>query len=407
MDGNSSQKTEEGHKRSFEFEKSINNINNIGLILEIGRQESMEEEQSKPNQRKRKIFAFILFPLLIIIGAITLYLYLQYKKTHLSTDDAFIDGRIHAIASKVPGTVRTLYVSDNQRVKKNDLLVEIDPVDYEVIVKEARAGLETERMKLHQIRDGVDTVKKQLAELIASLEAARANLDLQEATYRLAEVDFKRQETLFNKEVVPRDAYDKAKTNFEVTAAQVRAAKERVRQTEASIETQRALIRQTESGIPPQEATIQQKEAGLKAAQLNQGYTKIYAPSNGYVTKRTVEVGNQIQAAQPLLSIVPLKQVDLWVTANYKETQLERVKPGQRVMIKADTYPDKEFYGRVNSIMAGTGSVFTLLPPENATGNYVKVVQRIPVKIDLDEGSDPDHLLRIGMSVVPTILVEN
>ena len=364
------------------------------------------EEKEKPNRRKRKIVAFVLFPLLILIGAGALYLYLQYEKTHVSTDDAFVDGRIHVIASKVPGTVRTLHVSDNQLVKKKDPLVEIDPVDYEVSVKEAQASLETEQMKLHQIRDSVDTVKKQLVQLLAVLETARGNLELQETNYRQSEIDFKRAETLWKKEVVPKDAYDKAKTNYEVTGAQVKVAKESVRQAEASIETQRALIRQTESGIPPQQAQIQQKEAVLKAAQLNRGYTRLYSPADGYVTKRTVEVGNQIQVAQPLMSVVPLKQVDIWITANYKETQLARVKPGQKVKIKADTYPSKEFYGRVNSIMAGTGSVFTLLPPENATGNYVKVVQRIPVKIELDQGSDPDHLLRIGMSVVPTILVE-
>ncbi len=367
----------------------------------------MEEKKEKPNRRKRKIFAFVLFPLLLIAGAVTLYFYLQYKKTHVSTDDAFVDGRIHVIASKVPGTVRTLYVNDNQSVKKNDPLVEIDPVDYDVSVKEAQASLETEEMKLHQIRDSVDTVKKQLSQLLAGLETARGTLELQEANYRQAEVDFKRAETLWKKEVVPKDSYGKAKTNYDVTAAQVKVARENVRQAEASIETQKALIRQTESGIPPQQAQIRQKEAALKTAQLNRGYTRLYSPADGYVTKRMVEMGNQIQVAQPLMSVVPLKQVDVWITANYKETQLEGVKPGQRVKIKADTYPNKEFYGRVNSIMAGTGAVFTLLPPENATGNYVKVVQRIPVKIELDQGSDPEHLLRIGMSVVPTILIEN
>jgi membrane fusion protein (multidrug efflux system) len=358
----------------------------------------MEKKEEKPNQRKRKIFAFIVFPFLMMIGAVTLYFYLEYKKTHISTDDAFIDGRIHAIASKVPGTVKALHVNDNQPVKKNDPLLDIDPVDYDVSMREAQAGLETERHKLYQIHDSVDTVRKKLSELIALLESARANLELQETTHRQTEVDFRRAEVLWKREVVPKDNYD-------VAGAQVKAAKEQVKQAEASIETQKALIKQTESGIPPQQATIQQKEASLKAAQLNKGYTKLYAPADGYVTKRTVEVGNQIQMGQPLMAVVPLKQVDVWITANYKETQLERVKPGQKVKIKADTYPNKEFDGKVDSIMAGTGAVFSLLPPENATGNYVKVVQRIPVKIILDEGSDPDHFLRI--SVVPTILVDS
>jgi membrane fusion protein (multidrug efflux system) len=156
----------------------------------------------------------------------------------------------------------------------------------------------------------------------------------------------------------------------------------------------------------PQQAQIQQKEATLKRAELNKAYTKIYAPSDGYITKRTVEVGNQIQADQPLMAVVPLSQQEIWITANFKETQLKRVKPGQKVKIEVDTYPGKMFHGRVNSIMAWTGAVFSLFPPENATGSFVKVVQRIPVKIVLETGTDPEHLLRIGMSVIPTILID-
>ncbi|MDO9530463.1 MAG: HlyD family secretion protein [Syntrophales bacterium] len=137
---------------------------------------------------------------------------------------------------------------------------------------------------------------------------------------------------------------------------------------------------------------------------MKRSYTKIYAPSHGYVTKKSVEVGNQIQIGQPLMAVVPLD--DVWVTANYKETELDKVKPGQRVEIRVDTYSGKVFEGTVQSIMAGTGAVFSLFPPENATGNYVKVVQRIPVKIVLDKGSNRDHIFRIGMSVVPTIIIK-
>jgi membrane fusion protein (multidrug efflux system) len=150
-----------------------------------------------------------------------------------------------------------------------------------------------------------------------------------------------------------------------------------------------------------------QREAVLKQAELNRGYTKVYAPSNGYITKRTVEAGNQIQAGQPLMAVVPLNLQNIWITANYKETDVARVRPGQRVTIKVDTYRGRKFYGRVDSIMSGTGAAFSLFPPENATGNYVKVVQRIPVKIILEQGTDPEQLLRIGMSVVPTILAKS
>ena len=365
----------------------------------------MEEAKGNLNQGRKKKLTFILLPTIIMIGGVTLFFYLQYKKTHISTDDAFVDGRIHLIASKVPGTVKGIYVKDNQFIKKNDLILEIDSIDYDVRVREAQADLEAKRAKLSEIRDGVETVKKRLSEIIASLETARANLELQEANLRQAEIDFKRTESLFQKQVIPREQYDRAKTAYQVAAAQVKAAREQIKQLEASIETQRALIKQTESAILPQEATIKQKEATLKGVELNKDYTKIYAPSEGYVAKRTVEVGNQIQAGQPLMAVVPLD--DIWITANYKETQLERVKPGQKVEIKVDTYPGKVFYGRVDSIMAGTGAVFSLFPPENATGNFVKVVQRIPIKIILDKEADPNHILRIGMSVVPTILVDS
>ena len=365
----------------------------------------MEEKKGNLNQGRKKKVAFILFPAIIIMGAVILYFYLQYKKTHITTDDAFVDGRIHLIASKVPGTVKVIFIKDNQFVKKNDLILEIDPMDYDVRVREAQADLQAERAKLSVIRDGVETVKKRLSEIIASLEAARANLELQEANLRQAEIDFKRTESLLQKQVIPREQYDRAKTAYEVTAAQVKSAREQMKQLEASIETQKALIKQTESGIPPQEALIKQKEATLKGAELNKNYTKIFAPSDGYIAKRTVEIGNQIQAGQPLMAVVPLN--DIWITANYKETQLERVKPGQNVRIKVDTYPGKVFYGKIDSVTAGTGAVFSLLPPENATGNYVKIVQRIPVKIILDKETDPNHTLRIGMSVVPTILIDS
>ena len=365
----------------------------------------MEENKEKPNNRRKKIAAIIIFPVLIVIGAVMLFLYREYKATHISTDDAFVDGRVHAIASKIPGTVKAIHVNDNQFVKRGGPILEIDPIDYDVRVKEAQAGLETEIAKLSEIRDKVDTAKKQLAGIMASMEEARANLELQEANLRQAEVDFKRAESLLKKEVIPREQYDKAKTTYDVAVAQVKAAKERIKQLEASLETQKAVVKQTETSLIPQQAQIQQKEATLKGTELSKSYTIIYSPSDGYIAKKSVETGNQIQPGQSLMAVVPLN--DIWITANYKETQLERVKLGQKVKIIVDTYPGKVFYGKVESVQAGTGAVFSLFPPENATGNYVKIVQRIPVKIILDQDTDPSHNLRIGMSVVPTILVSS
>ncbi len=361
-------------------------------------------EEAKTINNKRKKLAVIVFSIIVITGAITLYLYLRYKATHITTDNAFIEGSIHTIASKIPGTVKTIYVRDNQPVKKGDILLEIDTADYDVRVKEAEAGLAAERNRLIETERKIEVSMKRLSELNTSVETAKANLQLQEANLKQAERDIKRAEALFNKDAISREKYEKAETAHEIAIAQLKAAKEQLRQAEMAMETQKTVIRQVETERMVLQSSIRHKEAILQAAQLNYGYTKIYAPSDGYITRKSVEVGNQIYAGQPLMAVVPLDSV--YVVANYKETQLEKIMPGQKVRIKVDAYPKKVFWGRVDSIMAGTGAVFSLFPPENATGQYVKVVQRIPVKILIDMDADREHVLRVGMSVVPTVIVE-
>ncbi len=357
------------------------------------------------NLQKRNI-AFGILIVALVIGVVALFFFLEYRRTHVTTDDAFVDGRIHVVASKVPGTVLALHVKDNQFVNKDEPVLDIDPVDYRVALQEAQANLEMEKARLTEVQSRVETTRKQLMEIRASLDASRSALKAQEALAWKADADLKRAEPLIKEQIVTQEYYDQRKTNQDVAVAQVKSARENVNRLEGSVEAQKSLIRQMEAAVAPQQALIQQREALVEKAKLNLGYTKILAPASGYVTKRSAEVGNQVQAGQPLLAVVPLAQEQIWITANYKETELRDVKPGQKVEIKVDTYPGKVFQGRVNSIMAGTGSVFSLFPPENATGNYVKIVQRIPVRVTLDEGSDPDHLLRVGMSVVPTIFVE-
>jgi membrane fusion protein (multidrug efflux system) len=363
----------------------------------------MAEIKQGGNNHKRKVYAGIVFAVIAVMGLVGIYLYIGYKNTHISTDDAFIEGDIHTIASKVPGTVKGVLVGDNQHVKAGQALVEIDETDYDVRVNEAASALNVEKAKLVEAGTKIDAAKKRLAELRYRLRAAKANLEVQEANLRQAQLDIKRAENLYRNETIPKERYEKTQTGYDVNTAQVKAAKDQVKQIEAAIETQDAMIRQAVSASQSQRSLVKQREAALQAAELNKGYTKIYAPVEGYVTKKSVQVGNQIQAGQPLMAVVPLSGV--WVVANYKETQLDKVKPGQTVDVDVDSYPGKKFTGKVDSIMAGSGAAFSLFPPENATGNYVKVVQRIPVKIVLDKGTDPDHVLRVGMSVVPTILV--
>ncbi len=361
-----------------------------------------EENGRKRRKRRTAVAAFVIFCAL----AVTVILfYRAYGRTHISTDDAFVDGRIHIVSSKVPGTVQEIFVEDNQLVRSGDLLLEIDDRDYEVRVRAARSEVDAEKARLVEIGTRIDVVKNQLVEIGFRVEAAKAQLSLQEANFRQAAADLKRAEALFSRSILPEDSYDKAKTAHAVAAARVEEAKKQLDQGEAALLTQKSLILQTESSYRAQESTVHQKEEDLKAEELKKSYTKIYSPSEGYVTKRSVERGTRVKEGQALLAVVSLE--DIWVTANYKETQLADVRPGQRVRFRVDTYPGKTFEGTVDSIMAGTGSVFSLFPPENATGNYVKIVQRIPVKIRIDRENGASDVLRVGMSVVPTILVDS
>ena len=293
--------------------------------------ETVAENKKFDRTKAFKIFGVVLAFLCVL----ALIYWLIFGRNSESTDDAYIEGRIHTIAAKVSGTVLKVNVEDNQLVKSGDLLVEINPIDYILKVKESAANLEVRKATLEQ-----------------SLR------------------DYKRAESLFNGKVIPKEKYEFVLTAYNLAKAQV-------------------------------SATLQQ----LNISRQNLRYTKIYSPVDGYVTKKSLEIGNQIKTEQPLMAIIGLR--DIWLTANFKETQLKKVKKGQRVQIKVDTYPGKIFTGKVDSIMAGTGAAFSLFPPENALGNYVKVVQRIPVKIIFDQNTDQDHMLRLGMSCVPTIFTKN
>ncbi len=362
-----------------------------------------EGDQPVNNNPKRKKAALIVFAVLAVIAAVVVYFYLQYKSTHITTDDAFIDGHIHTIAAKINGTVKTVNVISNQFVKAGDVLVEIDPMDYDVKVKEAASTVGAEKAKLLEIDSKIEAARRQLEEAMSKASAVSAVNELQRVNLEQAETDKQRAENLLKKDAISKEKYDKAITAYKGAVAQVKAATEGLKSYMSTIETQKSLIKQAEATRATQLSVIRQKEAVLEGASLNFGYTKLVAPVDGYITKKSVEVGNQLQAGQPIMAVVPLS--DIYVTANYKETQLEKVRVGQRVDIKVDMYTGKVFKGKVESIMAGTGAVFSLFPPENATGNFVKVVQRIPVKILFDKDTDPEHVLRMGMSVEPTVIV--
>jgi membrane fusion protein (multidrug efflux system) len=303
------------------------------------------------------------------------------SKTHIKTDNAFIEAHIHSVSARVPGTVTKVTVRDNQLVKQGELLVELDQADYQAQVSYAAAQL---------AMAGNETSGE-----YAQVEGAKASVNQARARLDQAELDLQRGNALFKKEVISKEQLDRLATARRVVESQLREAEEAQRRAQAVVGL---------SGKGGNEARLAQRRAQLEQARLNLSYTRLYAPADGFITRKSVEPGNNLQAGQPLLALVALE--DPWVTANYKESQLTHVRPGQSVEFKVDAYPGLVFKGTVESIMAGTGAAFSMLPPENASGNYVKVVQRIPVKIVIDQSSDPQHLLRVGMSIVPTILTK-
>ncbi len=335
------------------------------------------ESPGNGSRRKRGIVLFLLLALTVFLGG----RWWLKSLTHIATDDAFMESTLHWVGPRVPGTVARVLVRDNQQVKKGDLLVELDPNDYQVKVAEYTARL--------------DLARNDTSSIYAQVDAAKAAVASDRARLEQAEQDLKRGETLFMKEVIPKEQLEKLETGRKVALA-------KLRETEGSVKRALALLGLTENGA--KNAQEAQKRAELEGAKLNLSYTRIIAPADGAITRKSVEIGNIVQAGQPLMALVPLD--DVWITANYKERQLTHVQPGQPVEFTVDAYPGKSFHGQVESIMAGTGAAFSLLPPENATGNYVKVVQRIPVKIRIIPEGDHHLPFRMGMSVEPTIIIE-
>lgn len=318
--------------------------------------------------KKKKISFIIAFLLVVAVGLIY---GLHYKKTHISTADAYVQGHIHWISSRVNGVVKKVLVEENEWLKEGKLLVILDKEPFEIKVKEKEASLNLEKERLNEIKKEID--------------ATSAQLILKKTKLKQAQLDWKRAKNLYKKNAVSKQNYEHMLTKLKIAQAEYDFVKESLNQKKAHFAVQKNLIKQ--------------KRAQLNKALLNKDYTCIYAPTDGFVVKKNVEVGNYVKVGVPLLSLVNTK--DVWIEANYKETKLHRIKKGLKAIIKIDAYPKKKFYGYVESIMAGTGAAFSLFPPENASGNWIKVVQRVPVKIVFCEDVP---LLRIGMSVKVTVL---
>jgi membrane fusion protein (multidrug efflux system) len=330
----------------------------------------------------RKLLVRLILVLLVVALIGGGVYYWHYVSIFVSTDDAYVSGYIGMLSPQVPGRVAKVLVDNNDFVKKGQTLVILDPKDYQVAVAHAEAA--------------VNSLRQDLASQYAKVGKARGEIAEAQANLKQATTDKMRYTNLYERRTVPKQKLDQVNTNYKVALATLEQAQQKEREALAAIGGS--------TSIPiNQQPAIKEAEARLEQARLNLGYTDIKSHIDGYVTKRQVEVGNWVQTGQPLMAVVPLRVHDLWIEANYKETQLTHVCIGQPAEVTVDTYPEVKFKGKVNSIMAGTGAAFTLLPPENATGNWVKVVQRVPVKIVLMPPFPEDKPLRLGMSSIVTI----
>ncbi len=391
---------------------------------------------ASPAAARRPIPGWLILGAVVVIVVVGIFVW-NYFAMWESTDDAQVDGHINAISARVGGYVTKVNVNDNQAVEAGAVLVEIDPKDYQVAVERAKAEFESAEAsamaaehnvpiilansssQLESARADVENARAGISAAQGQAAAALAQLAQAEANDSKAQSDVERYKQLVAKQEISQQQYESALDAAKATAAgavaakasaaaaedQVHQAQSRLLQAQAALQAAETAPQQvlvSKAQFSSADASVAQKKSALDQAMLNLQYCTIVAPVAGVVSKN-VEVGNNVQPGQQLISVVPLD--DVWVTANFKETQLKYMRPGQPVRISVDAY-GRTYNGHVDSIAGASGARFSLLPPENATGNYVKVVQRVPVKIVLEPGQNNDHLLRPGMSVTPKVKVK-
>jgi len=413
--------------------------------------ESMVLAKGKPKKNKFLLPLGVVTALIAVAVAVVLWVYVSARE---ETDDAYVDGHISNISSKVSGTVQDVYVNENERVKSGEPLVRLDPTDYRVQVEQAKADLEESQHQANAAKSkiGQSSLSAQgqntqatedVSSVAASIQSARSDISQSEAAIAQAEAhvaemeaqvqyaksDFERYKLVFASRAVTQQQYDQAKEKLDVTIAQrdqgyqsLRDLKQKKMQMESKLVQAQANLRKSKGGVTTaaaagkqeqideesyasQLSTVKRNQAVLQKARLQLSYTEIKAPISGRIGKKAVEVGQRIEPGQTLLALV---QDDFWVTANFKETQVGRMHPGQPVEIKIDSFPGKVFNGHVDSVSPASGAKFSILPPDNATGNFTKVVQRISVKLMFDKDALAQYRDRIspGMSCVTTVLVK-
>ncbi len=332
--------------------------------------------------KKRSFVPLLILAVILLVGGFFGWRAWSFAQNHETTDNAQIEGDVYPVLPRISGQVTDVLVKENQLVKRGDTLIRIDPRDLEVRVSVARTALAAAQAGVGAARAGVSAAQ-------ANVGTAQSTVGVSSALRDKLQRDLQRNDYLLKEEVITRAEYDAAQANLRSTTAQRATA-------ENQVSAARAQVGSTQQQVAVAEAVVKQRQADLENALLQLSYTALTASGDGYISKKNVEPGQVVQPGQNLLAIVSTGEV--WVTANFKETQMTEMKVGQPVEVEVDSYPDVKFTGKVESISAATGARFALLPPDNASGNFVKVVQRIPVRVVLDK-PDPQHPLRAGMSV--------
>jgi membrane fusion protein, multidrug efflux system len=355
-----------------------------------------DKDNGDGKQKKKSKKPLIILGIVVLILAIGAFVWWFLTRNQTSTDDAYTDGDAVTIAPKVSGYVAEMNIDDNRFVHKGDLLIRIDPRDYQASLDQANAQLGLAQAQLHAQETQLEVARvqypAQLAQAQAQEQTARANLAQASAAYE-------RQRSV--------DVRATSQQNIDTATAQQKSAQANVAQAHAQVRTAALVPQQIATVIAAVEEKrqqVRQAQAQVESAQLNLSYTELRAPADGWITKRNVQFGTFLQAGASILQLVTTR---VWVTANFKESQLDRMQPGDKVDIDVDAYPNMKLHGHVDSVQLGSGSRFSAFPAENATGNFVKIVQRVPVKIVIDDGLKPDTSLPLGLSVVPTVMLKH
>lgn len=376
--------------------------------LRVEKTEPAAEPVAAPASKRRgarKIVILSILGILVLVGAVWGFRTVVFYQHHATTDDAQLDGNINPVLPRVSGYVQEVLVSDNQPVKPGDVLVRIDTADLQAKVDQEQASLLNAQAAVSVAEASVASARSTAVGARAKVSSNQADVTAARSRAQQAAADVARYKQLLSKEEISQQQYDAAVTAAEAARANADAARATTESQRATAQASSSQIEAATRQVAAAQAQVAQHQAALEAARLQLSYAVIKAPVAGFVSKKNVEVGQFVQAGQPLMAIVQQgnNPNDVWVSANFKETQLAKMRPGQTAEIEVDAYPGVTFHGRVESLAAATGARFSLLPPDNATGNFTKVVQRVPVKIVFTDPPDPKRPLRVGMNVNVTV----